>query len=365
MDLSPQTPLWRLNPWRLTLPPVNLTLVAGGPAPPSPPDAKRHIPTKESLQRGTEVRLDDLTPLWKLKDFPQGASFCFQFSFATDLPSPNPNPCHLLSPLDRQNRGSLATTARTPSLTLRKPVSAPYRPTGGLVFSRSHENSRRRRFHATSRPRDRFAPTGKPTGGAPGILREGPILMGRDKQKRPVQRRKGDPARVLAPQGGLGGQVPPVPSLEPWYDPLHGEEPGSRKEEMHGHLQGEGSPGETAIRRQQVLAARIRSASNVRPQLPERTGASNTNRVEHPGRHLEAAQGGTRRWETHHLDGAQLLQPFPRGVLQTPHALLAELRGIVQEPQRHAGEDSPEGVPTQGPAPLTSPRGRSRSNRPR
>ena len=27
-----------------------------------------------------------------------------------------------------------------------------------------------------------------------------------------------------------------VDSLEPWYDLPHGEEPGSRKEEMHGHL---------------------------------------------------------------------------------------------------------------------------------
>ena len=27
-----------------------------------------------------------------------------------------------------------------------------------------------------------------------------------------------------------------VDSLEPWYDSPHGEEPGSRKEEMHGHL---------------------------------------------------------------------------------------------------------------------------------
>ena len=65
-------------------------------------------------------------------------------------------------------------------------------------------------------------------GGAAGIRREGPILMGRDKKKRPVQRRKGDPARILAPLGGLGGQVPPVRSLEPWYDSPHGEEPGSR-----------------------------------------------------------------------------------------------------------------------------------------
>ena len=27
-----------------------------------------------------------------------------------------------------------------------------------------------------------------------------------------------------------------VDSPEPWYDSSHGEEPGSRKEEMHGHL---------------------------------------------------------------------------------------------------------------------------------
>ena len=27
-----------------------------------------------------------------------------------------------------------------------------------------------------------------------------------------------------------------VDSLKPWYDSPHGEEPGSRKEEMHGHL---------------------------------------------------------------------------------------------------------------------------------
>ncbi len=27
-----------------------------------------------------------------------------------------------------------------------------------------------------------------------------------------------------------------IDSLEPWYDSPHGEEPGSRKEEMHGHL---------------------------------------------------------------------------------------------------------------------------------
>lgn len=27
-----------------------------------------------------------------------------------------------------------------------------------------------------------------------------------------------------------------VDSLEPWYDSPHGEEPGSGKEEMHGHL---------------------------------------------------------------------------------------------------------------------------------
>ena len=43
-------------------------------------------------------------------------------------------------------------------------------------------------------------------------LREGPILMGRDKQKRQVRGRQGMPDGVLAQLGGLGGQVPPVRS---------------------------------------------------------------------------------------------------------------------------------------------------------
>ena len=43
-----------------------------------------------------------------------------------------------------------------------------------------------------------------------GNLREGPILMGRDKQKRQVHGRQCEPTGVLAPLGGLGGQVPPV-----------------------------------------------------------------------------------------------------------------------------------------------------------
>ena len=124
----------------------------------------------------------------------------------------------------------------------------------------------------------------------PEIWREGPILMGRDKQKRPVQRRNGDPARVLAPQGGLGGSLVPsvldllqfaprvlsdvrddplantpgrgssqmggrgrdvfaledlnadAGSLEPWYDSPHGEDPGSRKEEIQWAFLGGASP---------------------------------------------------------------------------------------------------------------------------
>ena len=40
------------------------------------------------------------------------------------------------------------------------------------------------------------------------------------------------------------------------------------------------------------------------------------------------------------------------GVLQTSNALLAPLRALVQEPQRRAGEHSPEGIPAQGTAPL-------------
>ena len=38
-----------------------------------------------------------------------------------------------------------------------------------------------------------------------GTLREGPILMGRDKQKRQVHGRQCEPTGVLAPLGGLGG----------------------------------------------------------------------------------------------------------------------------------------------------------------
>ena len=85
------------------------------------------------------------------------------------------------------------------------------------------------------------------------------------------------------------------------------------------------------LRRQQVLAQRIRSAPNVRSQLPERTGASYTNRVEHPGRHLEATQAGARWWEPHHLDGPEFLRAFIRGVLQTSHALPASLCALVQD----------------------------------
>ncbi len=47
---------------------------------------------------------------------------------------------------------------------------------------------------------------------------------------------------------------------------------------------------ERRLRRQQILAGRIRSAPNVRSQLPKRTGASDSNRVLHPGRQLEATQ---------------------------------------------------------------------------
>ena len=82
-----------------------------------------------------------------------------------------------------------------------------HRPDGGLVSSRSHENSRLRGLQATSRPGTDSRRPGSQREAA-GILREGPILMGRDKQKRPVQRRNGDPARVLAPQGTRGVSGP-------------------------------------------------------------------------------------------------------------------------------------------------------------
>ncbi len=112
---------------------------SGWASPPEPPGCEETHTHQRSLQRGTGLRLDDLTPLWKIKDFPQGASFCLQFSLATDLPSPQPHPCHLLSPLDRQNRGSLATTARTPSLTFANPFQPHTGQLAGLFF---HELTR-------------------------------------------------------------------------------------------------------------------------------------------------------------------------------------------------------------------------------
>ena len=87
-----------------------------------------------------------------------------------------------------------------------------------------------------------------------------------------------------------------------------------------GIYQGEGSPGEVTIRRQ-VLAERIRSTPNVRPQLPERTGASDSGGVQHPGRHLKAAQAGIRRSDPNDLDGPEFLGAVFRGVLPTSHAL--------------------------------------------
>ena len=134
VDLSPQTPQLRQNPSRLTLPPVNLALVAVGPAPPNPPDAKRHTPTQDLSKEGPGFVSTTSPPLWKIKDFPQGASFCLQFNRATDLPSPQPHPRHLLLPLDRQKRGEHAHDGQNPIPDLRRPVSAPYRPTGAFLY---------------------------------------------------------------------------------------------------------------------------------------------------------------------------------------------------------------------------------------
>ena len=74
--------------------------------------------------------------------------------------------------------------------------------------------------------------------------------------------------------------------------------------------------------------------------------------VQHPARHLGAAQAETRRWEPQDLEGPEFLRTFSRGVLQNSNALLAPLRALVQEPQCHAGKHSPEGIPAQGPPPL-------------
>ena len=64
------------------------------------------------------------------------------------------------------------------------------------------------------------------------IRREGPIPMGRDKQKRQVRWRQGEPPRVLAPRGGLGGQAPPV--LSPRGGGVRGG--GAQTEEMGSEI---------------------------------------------------------------------------------------------------------------------------------
>ena len=88
----------------------------GGAGPPEPPGCEETHTNQRSFQRGTGLRLDDLTPLWKIRDFPQGASFCFQFNLATDLPSPQPHPGRLLSPLDRWKQDRVLLIARAPDL---------------------------------------------------------------------------------------------------------------------------------------------------------------------------------------------------------------------------------------------------------
>ena len=78
-------------------------------------------------------------------------------------------------------------------------------------------------------------------------------------------------------------------SLEPWYIRPMAKNPDSARMRCMGIYNGEGSLGEETIHCQQVLAEWIRSSQNVRPQLPKRTGDSNTDRGQHPGRHLEVA----------------------------------------------------------------------------
>ena len=212
VDLSPQTPQWRQNPWRLTLPPVNPALVAGRPAPPNPPDANRHRPTKELSNEGSSFVRTTSPPLWKIKDFPQGASFCFQFNLASDLPSPQPHPdLHDQAEFRKQDR--VLPTARAPDLAdhltgcaraekspLRREAQAEpgCRPgayacplvrlrqadTGQMAGLFFHDLTRipaRGGFKRDLSAGDRFAPAGKPARGAAGIRREGPIFMGRDK----------------------------------------------------------------------------------------------------------------------------------------------------------------------------------------
>ena len=282
----------------------------GGDVSPEPPGCEETQTNQRSLQRGTELRLDDVTPLWTIKDFPQGASFCLQFNRATDLPSFQPHPCRFLSPLDRRKQDRVLPIAQVPDLADHLHLTGAARAEKS-PFPRAALEAPGHRPGAYTQPpvRSLWVNTGQmaglvfrdltriPAGGGfkrhlgggriraglragAGILREGPILMVRDKEQRPVQRRNGDPARVLAPRGGrtvprvldllqLGSRIlskvrddplvkPPgrgssqmggrgrgvfaledlnadAGSLGPWYDSPHGEEPGFRKEEMQGH----------------------------------------------------------------------------------------------------------------------------------
>ena len=106
-----QTPLFRV---KIRLRPTGLDgcpsscqdARSGGASPPNPPDAKRHIPTKDLSKEGSSF-----------------VSTSLQFSDTTDLPSPTRAICSC--PWIARNEGGMRTTARTPTLTFADPFQPP------------------------------------------------------------------------------------------------------------------------------------------------------------------------------------------------------------------------------------------------
>ena len=108
----------------------------GGASPPEPPGCEEIHTNQRSFQRGTVLRLDDLTPPMENQRFPTGCFVLLPVQSCHRSPKPPAAPVPFaLAPGspepwvacdDGQNR--------TPDL--RRPVSAPYRPTGGRWFFR-------------------------------------------------------------------------------------------------------------------------------------------------------------------------------------------------------------------------------------
>ncbi len=132
VDLSPQTPRMRRDTYQ---PKNSPKRDRGSSGRPHPPMENQRFPT------GCFA----LPPVQLCHRSPRPPAQPVPFALAPGSPEPG------VACDDGQN------PIPDPSQTRFSPIQANWR----ACFSRSHENSRLRRFQATSRPRDRFAPTGK------------------------------------------------------------------------------------------------------------------------------------------------------------------------------------------------------------